>query len=140
MLKPGEIIPQPIPALTLPTSGKTVRVRAVDTTALLVCDAGAFVQPLVDGHEKMNMKTMCVMLDHEGPNGMEHVLFDCGARKDFWNGSPQASRMIGGHVPGLDVKYGVDEILQNSGFDLSHLSKTASSRKPHLEISLLTRV
>lgn len=121
-----DINPQPIPHLKVPASNHTVRVRAIDTTSRLVCDATAFVQPNIPGHEKLNLKTMCFLLEHTGPAGTEHVLFDCGARKDYWNASPQSRRMIGGHVPGLEVDFGVDEILAAKGFDLSDLSETCS--------------
>lgn len=118
-----DLKPIPAPHLNLPTSSNTVCVRAIDTTARLVCDARAFVQPGIVGHEKLNMKTMCFLLEHKNEQGdTEHVLFDCGSRKDFWNGSPQTQRMIGGHVPAVEIDYGVDEILTRSGFDLANLS------------------
>lgn len=106
------------------SSSPTVVVRAIDTTARLVCNAEAFVQPLIVGHDKLNMRTMCFLLEHQGPDGLERVLFDCGARKDYWNGSPHSCRMIGGHVPSLEVEMGVDEILVKGGVQLSDLSKS----------------
>ncbi|CAG9946968.1 unnamed protein product [Clonostachys rosea f. rosea IK726] len=112
---------KPIPALELPNSQKIVRVRAIDTTTRMACDARAFVQPQIKGHEKLNFKTMCFLIEHEGKSVTEHILFDCGSRTDFWNGSPQTQRMIGGHVPAVDIKYGVDEILTQGGFDLADL-------------------
>ncbi|KIL89306.1 hypothetical protein FAVG1_07700 [Fusarium avenaceum] len=108
--------------LKLPHSNSTVRVHAIDTTTRMVCDARAFVQPAIAGHDKLNFKTMCFLIEHDDPvSGKEYVLFDCGSRKDFWNGSPQTQRMIGGHVPAVDVEFGVDEILTKGGFDLQQL-------------------
>jgi len=109
---------KPAPELELPSSTKTVRVRAIDTTTRMACDAYAFVQPQIQGHEKLNFKTMCFLIEHEG----EHILFDCGSRKDFWNGSPHTQSMIGGHVPAVEIEYGVDEILTMQGFGLQDLS------------------
>ncbi|KAM6510428.1 hypothetical protein FSOLCH5_010868 [Fusarium solani] len=108
---------KPAPDLELPSSTRTVRVRAIDTTTQMACDAHAFVQPQIKGHEKLNFKTMCFLIEHEG----EHILFDCGSRKDFWNGSPHTQSMIGGHVPAVEIKYGVDEILTMRGFNLHDL-------------------
>ncbi|KAF7556590.1 hypothetical protein G7Z17_g1350 [Cylindrodendrum hubeiense] len=116
-----EIVPLPAPSLHLPASSTTVRVQAIDTTTRMVCDARAFVQPPLVGHEKLNFKTMCFLLEHTTSSGSEHVLFDCGSRKDFWNGSPQTKRMIEGHVPAVQVDHGVDEILTSAGFDLADL-------------------
>ncbi|KAH6964659.1 beta-lactamase-like protein [Fusarium avenaceum] len=108
--------------LKLPHSNSTVRVHAIDTTTRMVCDARAFVQPAIAGHDKLNFKTMCFLIEHDDPVfGKEYVLFDCGSRKDFWNGSPQTQRMIGGHVPAVDVEFGVDEILTKGGFELQRL-------------------
>lgn len=119
----AEIVPTAPPDLAIPESQHTVRVRAIDTTTRLVCDAHAFVEPPIAGHEKINMKTMCFLLEREGPDGLERVLFDCGSRKEYWEGSPQACRMIGGHVPSLEVEFGVDEILSKGGVPLQSLGK-----------------
>ena len=62
------------------------------------------------------------MIENKSQN--KRVLFDCGARKDFWNGPPSTMRMIAGHVPGLKVDKGVDEILTDSGFDLNRLGES----------------
>ncbi|RKK10095.1 hypothetical protein BFJ65_g15395 [Fusarium oxysporum f. sp. cepae] len=113
----GDIKSEKAPTLELPSSSKTVRVQAIDTTTRMSCDANAFVQPQIKNHERLNFKTLCFLLEHDG----EFILFDCGSRKDFWNSSPQTSKMIGSHVPGLEIKSGVDEILVNQGFDLDNL-------------------
>lgn len=121
-----EIMPQSIPPLSLPPSDKTVRVRAIDTTTNIVCPTRAFLQNPVAGYDTASMKTMCFMLEHETPQGTEHILFDCGSRKDFWNSAPRTSKMmLGPHMLGLEIQFGVDEILQNAGFDLANLSKTS---------------
>ncbi|KAH6970719.1 beta-lactamase-like protein [Ilyonectria sp. MPI-CAGE-AT-0026] len=116
-----ELTPLPAPSLNLPPSSAIVRVQAIDTTTRMVCDARAFVDPPISGHEKLNFKTMCFLVEHMTSAGPEYVLFDCGSRKDFWNGSPQTKRMIGGHVPAVHIDKGVDEILTCAGFDLADL-------------------
>ncbi|KAH6678771.1 beta-lactamase-like protein [Plectosphaerella plurivora] len=110
---PPDLLPPPHP------DDAVVTVRAIDTTTHLVCDATAFVQPPIAGHDRLSMRTLCFLLEHHRPGHAkpELVLFDCGARKDYWAGSPQTCRMIGGHVPSLEVDAGVDEILSRGGVD-----------------------
>ncbi len=121
-----DVRPHSPPQLDLPKSSQTVCVRAIDTTTNMVCDSFAFVQPEIPLHKKFNFKTMCFLIEHKNHDKTQNILFDCGARKDFWNGSPQTKRMIGGHVPGLQVDMGVDEVLENGGFDLKSLSMLSS--------------
>lgn len=119
-----KIPPRPAPKVILPASDNIVLVRAIDTESKLVCNADAFVQPTIAGHEKLNFTTMCFLIEHEAESGgTEYILFDCGLRKDFWNTTPDIQRKIGSFVPGMDVRRGVDEILVDQGFDLSDLSK-----------------
>ncbi|KAF5617821.1 metallo-beta-lactamase superfamily [Fusarium sp. NRRL 25303] len=112
-----DIEPRKAPVLELPTSSKTIRVKAIDTTTRMACDSRAFVQPQIKNHDRLDFRTLCFLLEHDG----EYVLFDCGARKDFWNSSPHTSEMIGAHVPSLEVESGVDEILVGHGYELDNL-------------------
>ncbi|KAJ3496155.1 hypothetical protein NLG97_g2865 [Lecanicillium saksenae] len=113
---------RPAPKVALPPSANTVLVRAIDTESKMVCNANAFVQPTIAGHEKLNFTTMCFLLERPSASGAEYVLFDCGLRKDFWNTTPVIQRKIGSFVPGIDVPRGVDEILTGQGFNLSNLT------------------
>lgn len=119
-----EITPLSPPQVLLPASARTVRVRAIDSESKLVCDADAFVQPTIKGHEKLNFTTICFLIEHAGPDGTEHVLFDCGPPKDYWNAAPNLARQIGCFVPGVEVHRSVDEILTDQGFDLVNLSRS----------------
>lgn len=116
------ISPERAPDLDLPLSSKTVRVRAIDTTTRMVCSSDAFVKPVIKGHETLNFKTLAFLVEHDGPSGTDHVLFDAGSRKDFWNGSPKIQAMIKACSPGMEAEFGVEEILVASGLELSKLS------------------
>ncbi|KAF2021157.1 metallo-beta-lactamase superfamily protein [Aaosphaeria arxii CBS 175.79] len=105
--------------MNLPTGLNTVRVRAIDTTTEMVCNSEAFVRPVIPGHELLNLKTMCFLIDNEAQN--KRILFDCGSRKDYWNGPLVTRRMIGSQVPALQVEKGVDEILVEAGVPLNSL-------------------
>lgn len=124
------ISPEQAPDLGIPLSRNTVRVRAIDTTTRMVCSSDAFVEPVIKGHETLNFKTLCFLIEHEGPSGTEHVLFDAGSRKDFWNGSPKTTTMLRACCPGHEVEYGVEEILVASGLELSKLSMLRLSGSP----------
>ncbi|EGX88114.1 Beta-lactamase-like protein [Cordyceps militaris CM01] len=116
-----ETWPRAAPPVALPASANTVTVRAIDTESKLLCNADAFVQPAIAGHELLNFTTMCFLIEHERDAGTDYVLFDCGLRKDFWNTTPDIQRKIGMFVPGMDVRRSVDEILTESGFNLPDL-------------------
>ena len=60
-------------------------------------------------------KTLCFLIEIKAQN--KSILFDFGARKDFWNRPPTAKSTIDGHVSRLTVDKGVDETLTDSGFD-----------------------
>ncbi|EMD96768.1 hypothetical protein COCC4DRAFT_24734 [Bipolaris maydis ATCC 48331] len=105
--------------IIIPDSNSTVRVRAIDTTTTMVCDSSAFIRPVIQGHERLNFKTMCFLVENESKS--RRILFDCGGRKDFWNASPNTRNMIGTYVPSLRVEKGVDEILTEVGFDLQSI-------------------
>lgn len=130
IMSSATISPEQAPNLDVPPSRNTVRVRAIDTTTRMVCSADAFVEPVIKGHETLNFKTLCFLIEHEGPSGTERVLFDAGSRKDFWNGSPKIQKMLVACCPGHEVEYGVDEILVASGLELSKLSMLTLSRTP----------
>lgn len=49
------------------------------------------------------------------------VLFDAGARKDYWNYSPMIVERFrkGVNVRGMVVEKGIDEVLEERGVDLA---------------------
>jgi hypothetical protein len=116
-----DISPLEAPPLRIPPSTSTVRLQAIDTTTNLHCDASAFIRPIVPGHEKLNLPTMCFLLENKSQS--KFILFDCGSRKDFWNGPPKTKMMIAGHTEGVKIEKGVDEVLVDSGFDLANLGE-----------------
>lgn len=111
----------PFPSASIPPSDHCVRVRAVNTSTRMVCDARAFVRPVMKNHAKLNFPTLCFLLERMTADGPRYVLYDLGSRKDFWNGSPISKSMIGNHVLGLEVEKGVDEILTDQGIELDKL-------------------
>lgn len=117
-----DIPPVEAPLLQIPPSDSIVRVQAIDTTTNLWCDSSAFVRPIIPGHEHLNLTTLCFLLENKAKN--KFLLFDAGARKDFWNGPPRMKKMVGGHTAGLSIEKGVDELLVDSGFDLRKLGKS----------------
>ncbi|KAJ5398590.1 beta-lactamase-like protein [Penicillium sp. CMV-2018d] len=109
------------PVVDIPPSDHCVRVRAVNTTTRMVCDAEPFVQPVIRNHTKLNFPTLCFLLERQTTNGIRYILYDLGSRKDFWNGSPTSKSMIGKHVSGLVVEKGVEEVLLENGVNLDHI-------------------
>jgi hypothetical protein len=107
--------------LNIPSSNSTVRVRAIDTTTDIVAAAAAVVEPLMPGHETMNFKTMCFLIENTEKN--KKVLFDAGGRQDWWESAPATKGMLGAHVVGLMVEKGVHQILEETGVELQSIGK-----------------
>lgn len=104
----------------IPTSQATVTVKVIDTTLRMACDSDAFIEPSIGGaNNALHMKTMCFLVHNHEQN--KSILFDCGSRKDPWQGSPYTRKMLRNHVRSFDVEKGVDEVLQDTGFDLTEL-------------------
>ncbi|KAJ5208581.1 beta-lactamase-like protein [Penicillium cf. viridicatum] len=103
----------------VPPSDHCIYVRAMNTTTRMVCDAEAFVQPVIRNHTKLNFPTLCFLLERQTANGIRYILYDLGARKDFWNGTPISKSMIGKHVFSLEVEKGVQDVLRENGVDLN---------------------
>ena len=109
-------------SLDVPTSSTTVRVRMFDTTTNMVVHAGMFVEPVLPGHEVLNLSTVGFLIEHEGMG--KKVVFDLGARKDFWNYAPFMTDRIPKVCKGLKVEHEAHEILQNAGIDLNSISES----------------
>ena len=64
---------------------------------------------------------MAFLITH--PNSGKKVLFDAGARKDYWNYSPFTAEKFakGVNVKGLRIDRGVDEVLVEAGVELGSL-------------------
>lgn len=115
----ADITPKAPPELEIPLSSHTVSVRVIDTTTRMICNAESFVHPVIENHERLNLAAFCFLIEHESSNGKEFGIYDSGARKDLDTMPPRTREMIQGHVPAVEVAYGVDEILTRGGLDLS---------------------
>ncbi|MCJ1281185.1 hypothetical protein MMC26_000503, partial [Xylographa opegraphella] len=109
----------PLPTESIPPSTSIINIKAINTTADLLCSAEGFVTPIIPGHENLNLPTLCFLLENKSLG--RSVLFDCGSRKDFWNFPPVVKQMLRDIIPGLRVAKGVDEILKEAEYDLEKL-------------------
>ncbi|KAL3463702.1 metallo-beta-lactamase superfamily protein [Aspergillus heterothallicus] len=116
-----EIIAAVPPELGIPDSSHTVLLQAIDTTLQLYVRAENFLNPIIPGHEAWNCPAMAFLITH--PETGRKVLFDAGARKDYWNYSPvTADRFAKGvNVKGLRIDMGVHDVLIAAGIDLDSL-------------------
>ncbi|MCJ1430251.1 hypothetical protein MMC29_008168, partial [Sticta canariensis] len=97
-----EIQPKDPPALHLPQSDSIVQVHIINSTAELV----VATESLVDQNKT------------EGKS----ILFDNGARKDWWNFSPFTLGLVRNGIPALNVVKDVHEILTEGGVDTRTIS------------------
>lgn len=112
----SKIEPEQAPGLNLPKSSSIVELSIINTTTNLVAPAKSFVQPIIKGHETINMPTFSFILKHKGSG--KTILFDIGSRKDWWNFAPSVTSLIKAVIPGLNIKKNVDEILTEGGVDI----------------------
>ncbi|KAL4881664.1 beta-lactamase-like protein [Aspergillus karnatakaensis] len=119
-IEPG-ISPVPPPQLDIPESTSTVTLQALDTTLQLYVRAENFLNPVIPGHEAWNCPAMAFLITH--PQMGRKVLFDAGARKDYWNYSPVTTDRFakGVNVKGLKIDMGVHEVLTAAGIELDSL-------------------
>lgn len=125
-----EIQPERAPALELPRRSQTDRVKAIDTTTNMNCISDCFVWPPTKGHDELRFTTLCFLIEHQDGSSTKCVLFDLGARKDYWNAAPIAAAMIKSQVPELVIEKGVDEILEESGLPLSMIGMVSTVPLP----------
>lgn len=95
--------------------------QALDTTLQLHVKSTNFLNPVIAGHEFYNCPTMAFLITNETTG--RQILFDAGARKDYWNYSPLVVGRFekGVNVNGLRVDKGVDKVLTDSGVNIKDL-------------------
>ena len=107
------------PKLNIPLSDSIVEVQIINTTCDIVCLSNSFVQPVLQGHELLNLPTFSFLIKHKGSG--KTILFDLGCRKDWWNLAPAQSEAIKKRVPGLNVAKSITDILSDGGTDLNSI-------------------
>lgn len=107
--------------LNIPVSNATVRVRMVDTSAVMVVNSKSFIEPVQTGHETLNLYVAAFLLDHP-PSGRE-IMFDLGVRKDYWKLPAALQKRLGTVIPALRVDSDTTDILQEQGIALKDICK-----------------
>ncbi|KAF2469998.1 uncharacterized protein BDR25DRAFT_262547 [Lindgomyces ingoldianus] len=105
--------------LNVPDSVSTVRLRAIDAKTQVCVSAKGFVQPILPGHENLNLTSVTFLVEQTGLG--KKVLFDCGARKDFENFSPVIKNRLNLNVRGLKIEKDIHEIVIEAGVQLEEL-------------------
>jgi hypothetical protein len=115
------INPIPGPPLSLPKSSSLVTLQALDTTLQLYVRSENFLNPVIPGHEVYNCPTMAFLITNQATG--RTILFDAGARKDYWNYSPLVAGRFskGVNVKGLRIDKGVHEVLQEADVEIGKL-------------------
>ena len=108
-------------ALNLPLTqtSDVCELWAIDTTSDIVCPSGSLIEPKVKGHEILNLPTFAFLIYNKRAD--KRVLFDNGARKDWWNAPPSMSKSIF-RTAGVHVQHDVSDVLANGGVDPSSIS------------------
>ena len=101
------------PELNLPKSDNVCDVSIINTTLDLTVPSEFFGRPAIKGHEMWNMPTYSFYLKNR-QNGRE-VCFDIGGRKDWWKYPPAVDNLVRNVLPGLNIRYNVNEILEKGG-------------------------
>lgn len=114
-----DIQPKERPSLNLPASDSTVEVSIINTTTDIIVPAWAFVQPVLKGHETMNLPTFAFLVKNKKPG--KNIMFDLGCRKDWWNIAPAGYNSIKNGIPGLSIPKNINEILGEGGEDVGEI-------------------
>lgn len=125
----GDIEAQPLPPWELPKADAIVTVRAIDTTTDMCSNAVNFVEPVIPGHEQLNMTTLAFLIEHQSTD--QKVLFDAGSRKDYWNFPPFIFQSLLKASLGLKIEKNVSEILHGGGVDLKDVQAIIWRYVPH---------
>jgi hypothetical protein len=96
-----------------------VTVSAINTTTNIISPSKYFVEPIIKGHEHLQLPTFAFLIQNKKLN--KSILFDAGSRKDWWNFSPANVKAIENAVPALEIEKGVDEILTEGGVGLDSI-------------------
>ena len=108
-------------ALNIPDSASTVRVRMLDTTAVMTIKSESFITPVQPGHELINVTDVAFLIEHQSSG--KKLMFDLGTRKDYWNLPPVIQKRLGDVIPSLAVERDASEILQQHGVPLNEICK-----------------
>lgn len=112
----GEIKPVKALSLKVPPSN-TCEVSLIDTTCDITLPIISLIGPTIKGHESLNLPTYAFYI--QNPRLNKRVLFDLGARKDWWNFPPSVLNAITAKgVSGLRITHDVAEILRSGGVEL----------------------
>ncbi|PVH80448.1 hypothetical protein DL98DRAFT_491236, partial [Cadophora sp. DSE1049] len=117
---PDVIQPKAGPPLDLPRGDVCCDVSIINTTTEMTIPTHTLLEPVIGGHEWLNLPTYAFHIKNQETGAQ--ILFDLGARRDWWNLAPSAVDSINQHVPGLRITQGMDEILQEGGVDLSQIA------------------
>lgn len=106
--------------LNVPKSDSTCEVSIINTTTEITAPPSYLVEPDIPGHEWMNLPTYAFHIVHIPTK--TQLVFDLGARKDWYNSVPHIVDLISGHVPGLRVTKDTHDILADGGVDINQVS------------------
>ena len=113
------IVPKAAPNLCLPPGNVCCDVSIIDTTTDLVVGTSSLLEPNIKGHELLNLATYAFYIKNQ-ESGFE-VMYDLGSRKDWWNAPPVVVQSIMDTVPGVRIRYGVEEILKDGGVEVGNI-------------------
>ncbi|KAL9604793.1 MAG: hypothetical protein Q9219_000241 [cf. Caloplaca sp. 3 TL-2023] len=114
-----EIQPKEHPSLNLPKSDATVEVSIINTTTDIVVPSWTMVQPVLKGHETLNLPTFAFLIKNKSLG--KTILFDLGCRKDWWNFAPAALKTITNGIPALSIPKNINEILEEGQEDINKI-------------------
>lgn len=103
----------------LPDGDHICRLYMLNTGTNLVTPSKPLIEPIVQGHELLNLPTFSWLIVNE--RSEEHVLFDLGARRDWENLPPHVSAIIESSCAGINVTEDVPSILERANIPLDNI-------------------
>lgn len=103
----------------LPESKDTCILYMINTGTNLVTPSKPLVEPVVQGHELLNLPTFSWLIVNK--RSQKHVLFDLGARKDWEDLPPHVAAIIESSCAGIRVTDDVPSVLGRAGIPLDNI-------------------
>ncbi|KAJ6606391.1 hypothetical protein DFH09DRAFT_1017354 [Mycena vulgaris] len=104
----------------IPSSNATVDVKAFNVANLTATLAGVLLQPVLPGHETIQLPTHAFLVEHIASK--KRLMFDLGMRRDPLNFAPSISSLFQSGVYSAEPFKDITQLLEEGGIPLDSIA------------------